>query len=174
MIRIRLAFRKQVRRGISRATFYAIAQLRYRNKWYALEFIIDTGASVTVVTDRDALRIFGDLDKELEYARTKLIGLGGYADTYIARNVVLKLIDVDDPNNFVEINIPQLYVATHLKHFRGQEFRDAVFQLPNLLGTDILQHARVYLNYLSGEGWIEFENRYIGLRQGNTNPCITR
>ncbi len=86
----------------------------------------------------------------------------------------MKLIDIDEPSNFVEIYIPQLYVATHLKHFRGQEFRDAVFQLPNLLGTDILQHTHVYLNYLSGEGWIEFENKYIELRQSNGNPCRTR
>lgn len=157
MPRINLIYREVPSRDVVRRFFYVLAQLNYGGMWYFLEMMVDSGSSVSILTDRDALRVFGGVGRVLEPAKRSLVGIGGYADTYVARDVVLKLVDAFDQRVSVTFRLSRLYVVTHLRRFRGREFRDAVFQIPSLLGSDVLQYARVNLDYVAKRGWLEFE-----------------
>jgi len=108
---------------------------------------------VSILTDRDALRVFGGVGRVLELAKRSLVGIGGYANTYVVGDVVLKLVDVFDHRVSVTFRLSRLYVVTHLRRFRGREFRDAVFQVPSLLGSDVLQCAHVDLDYVVMRFW---------------------
>ena len=121
--------------------FIILARINVDNKWYNVNFMFDTGASVTALLDRDAIRIFGGKFHKLKKARKDLVGIGGFADTYVVRNVELELVDAYNPEIKYRITLERLYVVTHHKHFRGDEWK-RVSQLPSIIGRDILFKAK--------------------------------
>ncbi len=139
MARIRLLYDED------RDNFFVLAELLYKGKRYALKLLVDTGASATALLDRDAFKVFGSDIERLERAYKNLIGIGGYAETYIAKNLVLELIDAEDPNIRVKFNMSRIYIVTHLKKFRGEEWKRLI-QLPSLLGRDVLKHAKLLID----------------------------
>ncbi|MCD6488033.1 MAG: hypothetical protein J7K21_02290 [Desulfurococcales archaeon] len=124
-----------------RKYFFILARIRIHDRWYGVNFMFDTGASVTALLDRDAIRILGDKLGKLKKARKDLVGIGGFADTYIVRNVELELIDAYKLGNTYRAVLEKLYVVTHHKRFRGDEWK-RVSQLPSIIGRDILFKAR--------------------------------
>ena len=124
-----------------RKYFIILARINVYNKWYNVNFMFDTGASVTALLDRDAIRIFGGKFHKLKKARKDLVGIGGFADTYVVRNVELELVDAYNPEIKYRITLERLYVVTHHKHFRGDEWK-RVSQLPSIIGRDILFKAK--------------------------------
>jgi len=124
-----------------RKYFIILARINVDNKWYNVNFMFDTGASVTALLDRDAIRIFGGKFHKLKKARKDLVGIGGFADTYVVRNVELELVDAYNPEIKYRITLERLYVVTHHKHFRGDEWK-RVSQLPSIIGRDILFKAK--------------------------------
>ena len=123
-----------------RKYFYVQAKVYLGGKPYAVNLMVDTGASVTALLDRDALRIFGNKLSKLKESRKGLVGIGGFADTYYVENVKIELIDSKNPELKYTITLNKLYVVTHHKHFRGEEWKK-VSQLPSILGRDILFKA---------------------------------
>jgi len=103
---------------------YLIAHLKWKDVSGYIEFMIDAGSSATVILDRDAIRL-GLLKrvKRMEKAERELIGIGGFAETYIMRNVELTLVDFKDSENTITINLDKIYVALHMKRFRGEEWK---------------------------------------------------
>ena len=120
--------------------FYVLAYLHVDGKSYRVHLMVDSGASVTALLDRDALRIFGSDLRRLDKASKNLVGIGGFADTYCVSNVKLELVDSIDDTVRHQVNLEKLYVVTHHKHFRGEEWKK-VTQMPSLLGRDVLFKA---------------------------------
>ncbi len=155
MVRIRLLYDED------RDNFFVLAELMYRNRKYALKLLVDTGASATALLDRDAFRVFGSGIEKLEKAVRNLIGIGGYAETYVVKNVVLELIDAVNPSVRVRFNMSRIYVVTHLKKFRGEEWKRLI-QLPSLLGRDILKHAKLLIDSRRNPPIAELEFDVVG------------
>ena len=139
MVKIRLLYDK------SYDNFFVLAELTYKGEKYTLRLLVDTGATVTSLLDRDAIRIFGPDIEKFEKATRKLIGIGGYAETYVAKNISLELVDAENPNVRVKFNLSKIYVVTHLKKFRGEEWK-RLTQLPSLLGRDVLKRAKLLID----------------------------
>jgi len=137
--------------------FYVLAILHIHDKAYQVNLMVDTGASVTALLDRDAIRIFGDRLRKLKKAPKDLVGIGGFADTYYIKNVEIELLDSVDPNIRYSTVLERLFVVTHHKHFRGEEWK-RVSQMPSLLGRDILFRAkRVTFDFTKTPPTVEME-----------------
>ena len=125
----------------TRKYFIILARINVENKWYNVNFMFDTGASVTALLDRDAIRVFGSKFHKLRRARKDLVGIGGFADTYVVTNIKLELIDAYNLESRHEMILEKLYIVTHHKRFRGDEWR-RVSQLPSIIGRDVLLKAK--------------------------------
>ncbi len=124
-----------------RGYFIVLARINVNDRWYNVNFMFDTGASVTALLDRDAIRIFGSRLHKLKKARKDLVGIGGFADTCIVTDVELELIDAYNIEIKYRIILEKLYVVTHHRHFRGEEWK-RVSQLPSIIERDILSKAK--------------------------------
>lgn len=92
-----------------------------------LRLLIDTGASRTVISDKDAVKLGLDYAK-LEKLESGLIGIGGEVETY-ALNRVSLLFRSNGGIHEEEIDIMVL---------RHQKMNGRVRKIPSLLGRDIL------------------------------------
>jgi len=137
--------------------FLVLAYIYIHDRAYQVNLMVDTGASVTALLDRDAIRIFGDRLGKLKKASKALVGIGGFADTYIVNNVKIALVDIMDPNTRYVIVLSRLFIVTHHKRFRGEEWK-RVSQMPSLLGMDVLLRAkRVIFDFTRKPPIVEIE-----------------
>lgn len=104
-----------------------------------LIFLIDTGASVTVLLDRDVERLGIDWDS-LARAKRQLGGIGGFVETRI----------IKDPRLFFKTSRGEtvkeravLYAVRHDMRLLDERTRRSVMLMPSLLGRDILEKYRV-------------------------------
>lgn len=102
--------------------------LKDLNVAHRVEFLVDTGASRTIISDRDALRLGVDYKKLLRAGLS--LGIGGRVDTYASKNVDLVFLTAD-MEQYVE-RVEELYF---LKHRRVDE---DILKIPSVLGRDIL------------------------------------
>jgi hypothetical protein len=105
-----------------------------------VDFLLDTGASPTVIMDSDASRLgipYGRLQKSPAGAT----GVGGAVDTYILPDV--RLLFVAD-GYIHEEQLPQLFVLRHEP--RSVEAAERINKLPSLLGRDILNKYRLVMD----------------------------
>lgn len=94
-----------------------------------IEFIIDTGASRTTISDRDAIKLGIDYSK-LEKLPEGTLGIGGSVDTYIVSQPELIFVTSDGKHHVEKLD--RIYV---LKHRRVDE---KIKRIPSILGRDVL------------------------------------
>jgi hypothetical protein len=95
----------------------------------SIRFLMDTGATRTIISDRDALRLGIDYS-----ALTKLgdgmLGIGGPVDTYILKGARL-IFNQENRSKHIE-PIESLCLLKH------SELSERILRLPSLLGRDVL------------------------------------
>jgi len=116
-----------------------------------LHFHIDTGASVTVLLDKDASYLGIDMGK-LKKAERPLVGLGGTIDTYVIEDAALLLMA--EGGEVVEEK-PRLYVGTHEKRRLSSEEKALIARMPSLLGRDIIYRFRLVCDKDRDEIYLE-------------------
>lgn len=101
-----------------------------------VRFLIDTGASRTIISDMDAIKL--GIDYSL-LPRFKLgtAGIGGVVDTYFIQNA--KLIFRTQKGAHTE-KMDEIFVLKHKKR------DERIKRIPSLLGRDILNKYQLLLN----------------------------
>lgn len=107
-----------------------------------LKLLIDTGASRTVIMDRDVIRL-GLKYEQLERLEEGVIGVGGRVETYVLRGAELLF---ESEGGLIE-EITDILVLRH------REIDERIKRMPSLLGRDILNKYNLYLN--AGKNVIE-------------------
>jgi len=116
-----------------------------------LHFHIDTGASVTVLLDKDLSYLGIDVG-ELKRAERSLGGLGGTIDTYVIEDASLFLVAGE--GEVVEEKL-RLYVGTHEMSRLSSEEKALVARMPSLLGRDIIYRFRLVCDNNRDEIYLE-------------------
>ncbi len=101
-----------------------------------VEFLIDTGATRTTVSDKDAIRLGIDYEA-LEKLDKGMLGIGGTVETYFLKDA--KLIFRQDNK---KTRTEQLEYLCFLRH---PEVKETILRIPSILGRDVLnKYALIY------------------------------
>lgn len=101
-----------------------------------LEFLVDTGATRTTISDKDAIRLGIDY-LELEKLGEGMLGIGGAVDTYNLKDITLTF---HQENKQTHEEVLESICA--LKH---PHLDERLLRIPSLLGRDILnKHSLIY------------------------------
>ncbi len=103
-----------------------------------VRLLIDTGASTTVILDRDLRRLGIDWDR-LTKLEGQLAGIGGSVQTRLIEDGRLYFRTAS--GEFITVRSP-VHVARHDLKTLGREARRMVMLLPSLLGRDIIEKYR--------------------------------
>jgi hypothetical protein len=116
-----------------------------------LHLHIDTGASVTVLLDKDTSYLGIDTG-ELKRAERPLGGLGGTIDTYVIEDAALFLMA--EEGEVIEEKL-RLYVGTHEMHRLSPKEKSLTARMPSLLGRDIIYRFRLVCDKDRDEIYLE-------------------
>ena len=116
-----------------------------------LHFHIDTGASVTVLLDKDASYLGMDVES-LKRAERKIGGLGGLINTYIIEDAKLFFGTVD--GRVIEEKLC-LFVGVHDLSKLSQEEKLLIMRMPSLLGRDVIYRYRLVCDRNRDEVYLE-------------------
>ncbi len=122
---------------------YVIATLLSKelNIHSPVRFLIDTGASRTIISDMDAIKLGID-HSLLRRFKAGTAGIGGVVDSYFIQNV--KLIFKTQEGAHVE-KMEEIFVLKH-------KIRDErIKRIPSLLGRDILNRYQLLLDRRSNK-----------------------
>jgi hypothetical protein len=100
-----------------------------------LDLCIDTGASSTIILDRDAKYLRLNL-KDLRKSEKNVGGIGGLIDTYVIENV--RIIFKTEEGVLYEEKL-NLLVGVHRVNELTEKEKELVTKLPSLLGRDIIR-----------------------------------
>jgi hypothetical protein len=101
-----------------------------------VEFLIDTGATRTTLSDKDAIRLGIDYEM-LEKLPEGMLGIGGSVDTYILKNA--KLIFHKQDKTVHEETLDCICILKH------SILTERILRIPSILGRDILnKYALIY------------------------------
>lgn len=103
-----------------------------------LEFAVDTGASKTVILDKDAITLGIDY-KKLKRCERDFIGIGGSIKTYIIEDSILLF---KSEREEVKIEMPVFVLRHPLKEMDAAE-KTKVLRIPSLLGRDVINRFRL-------------------------------
>jgi len=115
-----------------------------------VRFLVDSGASATIIADIDAARLGIDYD-ELEQLPGGMKGVGGSVSTFVLPGVNLLFLTED---GFHEEVLEKIYVIRHPLFDSGQR------GIPSLLGRDILNKYSVFLRHETNTVLITDEDEY--------------
>ncbi|MGC9069558.1 MAG: aspartyl protease family protein [Thermoprotei archaeon] len=103
-----------------------------------IKFLIDTGASTTAILDRDR-ELLGIRIDELEKAPTRIGGIEGLVDTYVARDakIILKTLN----SEHVE-TLDVLMLKHDFSRLSDEEIKK-VLAIPSLLGRDLIRKFKL-------------------------------
>jgi hypothetical protein len=106
----------------------AIVESEKLHLYGTVEFLVDTGATRTTLSDRDVIRLGLDY-AELDKLQGGVLGVGGTVDTYILTDAKLmfnaeKIIQQEP--------LEQLYILKHTT------LNDKILRIPSVIGRDIL------------------------------------
>jgi hypothetical protein len=101
-----------------------------------VRFLIDTGASRTIISDMDAIKLGID-HSLLPKSKAGTIGIGGVVDTYFIKNV--KLIFKTQEGVHAE-KLDEIFILKH------KESDEKIKRIPSLLGRDILNKYKLLLD----------------------------
>lgn len=114
----------------------AIFEFEALHIYATIELLIDTGATKTTVSDKDAIRLGLDYDA-LEKLDKGILGIGGAVDTYIIKEAKLAFHKKDK-----QTHVEHLESLCFLRH---SELTERILRIPSILGRDILnKYALVY------------------------------
>jgi hypothetical protein len=127
--------------------FISIEKLKVKGY---IKFLLDTGASATAILDRDRELLSIGIDG-LEKAPTRIGGVRGLVDTYIARDarIILKTLEGE------HVEILDVLVLKHdFSRLSGEEAR-RMLAIPSLLGRDVMRKFR--LIYCESKQYVALE-----------------
>jgi len=109
-----------------------------------IEFIVDTGASRTIINDKDVRRLQINYD-DLESSRDEYFGVGGTDLTsYEILDCRLLFTDDDENTRFEDLE----YVVVNQHHFKSEDEEKKMMSLYSLLGLDVLKKYNIrFSNY---------------------------
>lgn len=111
----------------------------------SVKFLLDIGAAVTVISDKDVIRLKVDYNK-LEKPKKGISGIGGKVETYLMDDV--KILFESDQGEHVE-SMDRIFVTRHKP--RNNEEREIVKLIPSLLGRDILNKYGTVVDKRTGK-----------------------
>ncbi len=106
-----------------------------------VSFLIDTGSPITILSERDARKLKIDYSK-LKPANGSIMGLGGFAETYILKNVILHF--------FTRTRMTDITLKKLLAYKNDSNDKDIINQIPSLLGRDVLREFTLIYNEKNG------------------------
>jgi hypothetical protein len=106
-----------------------------------IEFLIDTGASRTVLLDRD-IHILGIDVTHLKKHETDLCGIGGCVATFLIEDSVLVF---KSDQGEIAIEIP-VFVTAHSLDQKDPFERSRIFRMPSILGRDVINLFKLVLS----------------------------
>lgn len=106
---------------------------------HSVSFLVDSGASATVIADVDVVRLGLDYD-ELQRLEEGMTGVGGTVETFVLPSV--KLVFATDAEIHEE-KLERIYLLRHRATDPRQRMR--VEKIPSLLGRDVLNRYTVVL-----------------------------
>jgi len=123
--------------GIFEAAYaVAVLESKVHGIHETIEFLVDTGASRTTISDKDAVRLGTDFGK-LERLSEGMLGIGGLVDTYVLKDVKLTFRR-ENGKSHVE-NFDRIYVLKHAV------LDERIMRIPSILGRDMLnKYTLVY------------------------------
>lgn len=107
-----------------------------------LEFLVDSGADSTMISERDAMRIGLDYTK-LEKSKKDVGGIGGKAETYVAE-VIIKI-----QRDFVErvkVLVIKHLIPEDMKEEERKELVNLYRRIPSILGRDIIDNFGLFMH----------------------------
>jgi hypothetical protein len=116
-----------------------------------LHFHIDTGASVTVLLDKDASYLGIDVGR-LKRAERPLGGLGGTIDTHVIEDASLLLMT--EEGKVVEEKL-RLYLGIHDARRLSNDEKALIARMPSLLGRDIIYRFRLVCDKNQNQIYLE-------------------
>lgn len=99
-----------------------------------IAFLVDTGASKTVLIDKDALLLNIEYDQLRRFDRS-LSGIGGSVETYIIDDTVLCF---KSDQGKVEFKSP-VFVVRHDLEKLSREEQIKILSIPSIMGRDIIR-----------------------------------
>ena len=94
-----------------------------------MKFLVDTGATRTTISDKDAIRLGIDY-ATLEKVSKGMLGIGGPVDTYILKDARL----IFNQKNKKKHSEP----LESLCFLRHSEVNERILRIPSILGRDVL------------------------------------
>jgi hypothetical protein len=116
-----------------------------------IHFHIDTGASVTVMLDKDASYLGIDLAR-VRRAERNISGLGGSVNTYVIEDAALFLRA--EHGEVIEEKL-RLFIGAHDLSTLSAEEKVLIMRMPSLLGRDIIYRFRLVCDRNLGEVYLE-------------------
>ena len=101
--------------------------------YHKIRFLIDSGASMTIILDKDVKDSGIDLSK-LKKMEKGVSGIGGAIETYLIEDA---RIVFETGEGFYERDL-SLFVGTHDLSMMDEETRKRTLLMPSLLGREIL------------------------------------
>jgi len=123
-------------------------EVKIRHK---VRFLIDTGASMTILLDKDVKDIGLDVGK-LKGADNQVGGIGGSVETYIIEDakIVFKTNE-----GFYDQSL-FLYIGIHDLTRADEYAKRRILVMPSLLGREILNGFNFYCSPQRGEIYLEY------------------
>ncbi len=114
----------------------AILESQTLHVYATVEFLVDTGATRTTISDKDAVRLGIDY-LALEKLGEGMLGIGGTVDTYNLKDV--KFTFNQGRRKTHEETLEKICVVKH------PQLNERILRIPSILGRDILNHyALIY------------------------------
>jgi len=108
-----------------------------------LRMVVDTGASHTTISERDAIRFGIDYEQLTCPPNNKVLGVGGTCDFYTLDDTVLMF--KKSINSWHIERLDKIYILKN--EFRNEEERINALRVPSLLGMDILNKCKIYYTH---------------------------
>lgn len=109
----------------------------------SVRFLVDTGASHTVILDKDAIRLGINYNRLHRYYQD-FSGIGGTVETFVVKNVSLILKSKDRVVS--KLSIP-IFVLRHPLHKLNRQERIRILRLPSILGRDVINKFKLIFNF---------------------------
>jgi len=117
-------------------------------------FHIDTGASLTIILDKD-VKYLGINVNTLRKAGRQIGGIGGFINTYQIEDA--KLLFITEDQKIIEEKLV-LHVGIHDPTKLSPEEKEMIMRIPSLLGRDIIHRFKLAYNKPKNEIYLEKPN----------------